>query len=241
MANVVSSLIQSSLGAAQSAPTRVPGSLIEAGLSARATPSSSNKGVSATVELSPQAQKIVAELQARDREVRAHEAAHVAAGGGLASAANFTYTIGPDGRRYAVAGDVQIDTSTTGSPQEDIARAAAIRRAALAPAQPSGQDRAVAMEAARMEIEARAALAAEREAKAEEVNGAGRSEATAEGQAATQADPAVEGPSPNGENVTPTAVEANQAASSIAAQNNSLIQAYSTASASGGSLVNVTA
>lgn len=121
---------------------------------------------SSTVELSPQAQKIVAELAARDREVRAHEAAHIAAGGGLAGGASYSYQTGPDGRRYAVGGEVSIDTSSTGNPEEDIVRAAAIRRAALAPAEPSGQDRSVAASATQMEIEARAALAAQRSEEA---------------------------------------------------------------------------
>lgn len=117
----------------------------------------------ATGGLSPQARQKVAELQRRDREVRAHELAHVAAGAGLiARGANFTYVTGPDGQRYAVAGDVRIDTSPGRTPEETLRRAEQVRAAALAPADPSPQDYAVAAEAARMAAEARQAMAAER-------------------------------------------------------------------------------
>lgn len=145
---------------------------------------------SSTVELSPQAQKIVAELAARDREVRAHEAAHIAAGGGLAGGASYSYQTGPDGRRYAVGGEVSIDTSSTGNPEEDIVRAAAIRRAALAPAEPSGQDRSVAASATQMEIEARAALAAQSSEEASRSTAGGQDSAAASSSGVSPAAPA---------------------------------------------------
>ncbi|MFK7955733.1 MAG: putative metalloprotease CJM1_0395 family protein [Lysobacterales bacterium] len=105
----------------------------------------------------------VRELAATDRRVRAHEAAHLAAAGGLArGGASFSYQRGPDNRLYAVAGEVQIDASkVSGDPQATLRKAQQIQRAALAPADPSAQDRAVAAAAQRMAIEARAALSAE--------------------------------------------------------------------------------
>jgi hypothetical protein len=48
---------------------------------------------------------LVHELGARDREVRAHEAAHAAAGGALAGVPHYDYVTGPDGRRYAAGGE----------------------------------------------------------------------------------------------------------------------------------------
>lgn len=48
------------------------------------------------VELTMQQVQQVRELQSIDRNVKAHEAAHQAAGGGLAGAASFSYTRGPD-------------------------------------------------------------------------------------------------------------------------------------------------
>jgi len=101
------------------------------------------------------------QLKARDREVRAHEQAHLAAAGGLVRGGMaFSYQRGPDGRLYAIGGEVNIDTSmVAGDPQATLLKAQQIQRAALAPAQPSGQDRAVAAQAAQMAIEARLELA----------------------------------------------------------------------------------
>lgn len=111
--------------------------------------------------LSPEQLKEVEKLKARDREVRAHEMAHLAAAGGLAtSGASFSYQRGPDGVSYAVGGEVKIDTSSGSNPEETLRKAQIIRAAALAPAEPSGQDRAVAAKASQMEAQARAEQAA---------------------------------------------------------------------------------
>lgn len=111
-------------------------------------------------DLSEEETKEVEKLKARDREVRAHEMAHLAAAGGLAnSGASFTYERGPDGVSYAIGGEVKIDTSKGSSPEDTMRRAQIIRAAALAPAEPSGQDRAVAAKAAQMEADARSELA----------------------------------------------------------------------------------
>lgn len=99
-------------------------------------------------------------LQQRDRQVRAHEQAHIAASGGLANGgATFSYQLGSDGRQYAIGGEVSIDVSPGKTPQETINKAQQIRAAALAPAEPSPQDRAVAAQSVAMEAQARAELA----------------------------------------------------------------------------------
>jgi SprA-related family len=93
--------------------------------------------------------KEVQKLKQRDREVRAHEAAHKAAGGSIAGAPSFETTTGPDGRSYAVAGEVSIDTSPIpNNPEATIRKLEIVKRAALAPSQPSAQDRQVAADAA---------------------------------------------------------------------------------------------
>lgn len=113
--------------------------------------SGGRNGIGGTAALSADEQKVVDKLKARDREVRQHEQAHLSAAGGLAvSAASFEFERGPDGKNYAVGGEVSIDTSPGRTPDETIAKAQRIRAAALAPAEPSGQDRAVAAEAAQM-------------------------------------------------------------------------------------------
>jgi hypothetical protein len=111
-------------------------------------------------ELSDEDLRRLDRMKADDRAVRAHEAAHMAAGGSLiTSGASFKYETGPDGQRYAVAGDVGIDTSKGRTPEDTLARAQQVRAAALAPADPSGQDRAVAAAAGQMATEARAEIA----------------------------------------------------------------------------------
>jgi len=128
-----------------------------------------------TVELSPAAraaqraeqlgreeQERVAELKQRDAEVRRHEAAHQAAAGAHAhGGAQFEYETGPDGRQYATAGEVHIDTSPIeDDPAATIRKMETVRAAALAPADPSAQDMRVAAEAEAAMQRARAEQAA---------------------------------------------------------------------------------
>ena len=119
---------------------------------------------SGTRELSDEEQAEVRELKQRDQEVRRHEQAHKGAAGSHATGGpSFEYTTGPDGKRYAVGGEVNIDTSEVpGDPQATIAKMQQIRSAAQAPANPSSQDRAVANQAAATERAARAELAEQR-------------------------------------------------------------------------------
>lgn len=124
--------------------------------------SSSTKPSSAkrdSVQLSEEAREI-AKLALRDREVRAHEAAHAATGGQFAGAPSLSYKKGPDGRSYATGGEVSIDTSVvSGDPQATLQKAQIIRAAALAPNQPSAQDMRIAAKASVMASRARADLA----------------------------------------------------------------------------------
>lgn len=120
-------------------------------------------------ELTPDERQVVSELQLRDREVRAHEAAHKAAGGAAVGGASYTYQQGPDGRQYAIGGEVPVDLSTGGSPEAVIAKMEQVRAAALAPGEPSSQDQAVAAAADAIAAQARRELQAtdEKESKTE--------------------------------------------------------------------------
>jgi hypothetical protein len=121
------------------------------------------------------------ELKKADAAVRAHEQAHLAAAGGLAKGgASFVYQKGPDGREYAVGGEVQIDTSRGATPEETIARMTRVRAAALAPANPSSQDRKVARSASAAMSEARLELHVA--ARGTEVQQDGGAEEAASGQ-----------------------------------------------------------
>lgn len=121
------------------------------GLINRITPNTRDHALAEKVTQAEQLREIQS-LKDRDREVKIHEQAHLNAAGGIAiSDPHFSYTTGPDGQRYAVGGDVSIDASAVpGDPQATLRKAEAIRRAALAPAQPSSQDYSVASEAAAM-------------------------------------------------------------------------------------------
>lgn len=103
-------------------------------------------------ELSPEQRRQLAELARVDREVRAHEAAHLRVGAGIVtSGANFSYVYGPDGKSYAVAGEVGIDTSPEEEPEANIDKGQRIQIVALAPAEPSPQDYRIAAVGERIE------------------------------------------------------------------------------------------
>lgn len=106
--------------------------------------------------LSTEDLRLIQKLTQRNREVRAHEAAHLSAAGGYArGGASFTYQRGPNGVSYAIGGEVSLDTSSPSDPKQALDKANTIRAAALAPAQPSTQDRLVAGQAAQTATQAR--------------------------------------------------------------------------------------
>ncbi|MDR6984817.1 protein required for attachment to host cells [Rheinheimera pacifica] len=106
-----------------------------------------------------QEQQEIQELKARDQEVKTHEQAHAAVGGRYAGAPSYSYELGPDGKQYAVGGEVQIDISPIpGDPQATVQKMQQVRAAALAPAEPSAADRRIAAEAAQRQIQAQAEL-----------------------------------------------------------------------------------
>ncbi len=126
----------------------------------RAASPAARAASSAEQGFTPDELKQLTELKARDREVRAHELAHQAVGGQYAGAISYTFQRGPDGAQYAVGGEVSIDVSPVpGDPQATVEKMRVVRAAALAPAEPSGQDRAVAAEAMQIMLKAQSELA----------------------------------------------------------------------------------
>jgi len=119
-------------------------------------------------KLSEDEKRMVRDLQSRDSEVKAHEAAHQAAGGGMTGAASYTYQQGPDGKMYAIGGEVSISTKNSSRPEEAIANARQVAAAAMAPANPSPQDYSVASSARVMEMKAQQQLSRQ---KLEELQG----------------------------------------------------------------------
>ena len=116
--------------------------------------------------LTDEERREVEELKKRDAEVKRHEQAHFRAGGQYASPPKYEYTTGPDGQRYAVGGSVEIDTSAVpGDPEATLQKARIIKRAALAPEEPSAQDRRVAREADNMATDAQREMVEEQKVK----------------------------------------------------------------------------
>ena len=123
-------------------------------------------------ELTEEEQAEVEDMKDRDAEVRTHENAHKSAGGQYAAAPSYTYETGPDGKRYITDGEVSIDIGEESDPQDTITKMQVVKRAALAPAQPSAQDRQVYAEASQKEAQARQEL---NEQKQEEAQGGSES------------------------------------------------------------------
>ena len=179
---VTSSSIQSSVASATAAQQAAPLALVSTASADASAAASAAKADAASTKpaatssqdsttkvsdaakdkLTNEQQAELRQLQAIDRKVRQHEQAHLAAGGGvITSGPTYSYQKGPDGNQYAVGGEVGIDTSPGRTPQDTISRAQRVIAAALAPADPSGQDRAVAAQAQQMEAAARAELSSQ--------------------------------------------------------------------------------
>lgn len=104
---------------------------------------------------------VIQELKARDQEVRTHEQAHASVGGVHTGSPTYEFEIGPDGNKYAVAGEVSADLSpVAGDPQATITKIEQVHAAALAPAEPSSQDVKVAAQASQLIAQAQVELSA---------------------------------------------------------------------------------
>ena len=109
-----------------------------------------------------QQEKVINELERRDKEVRSHELAHASVGGSFTGAPNYSFETGPDGKKYAVGGEVSVDLSTiAGNPAATIAKMQKVHSAALAPANPSAQDTKVAASAIKIILQAQSELQAQ--------------------------------------------------------------------------------
>jgi hypothetical protein len=104
-------------------------------------------------------EKQINDLKQRDQEVRSHELAHAAVGGATTGAPSYSFQVGPDGKKYAVNGEVSVDLArVSGNPRATIAKMQKVHAAALAPVNPSTQDNRVAASAAKIIIQAQSEL-----------------------------------------------------------------------------------
>lgn len=144
---------------------------------ARGAASQETESVSATAGLSEKAvtavtagdgtgltaedREIIEDLRARDRAVRDHEEAHAQVGQQHAGAPSYTFQTGPDGRNYAIGGQVAIDVApVAGDPEATMQKMEIVKAAALAPIDPSAADQAIAAHADAIRAQAAADLAA---------------------------------------------------------------------------------
>lgn len=119
-----------------------------------------NEGDTEKVQKDVETQTQIAKLKLIETEVIAHEAAHMAVGGQFAGGASYSYTQGPDGKRYITGGEVSIGIPASDDPEETIRMAEQVKAAALAPASPSSQDLSVAAAAAGVATAARGEITA---------------------------------------------------------------------------------
>lgn len=129
---------------------------------------SSNWDTKDTYEPSKEDQ-ILKKLKEIDRKVKQHEMQHQAAAGELYRGVSYTYQTGPDGNKYAVAGEVKIDIQEVkDDPEATIIKMQKVKKAALAPSEPSQQDYAVARQAESIEQKAKKELQQQQSEKLKE-------------------------------------------------------------------------
>ncbi|WP_317931169.1 putative metalloprotease CJM1_0395 family protein [Halioxenophilus sp. WMMB6] len=125
--------------------------------------------------LSEQELATLQKLKLVDQSVRDHEQAHQSVAGQFAGSANFDFDTGPDGNRYAVAGEVPIRLPVgDGDPQQRLRQADQVIRAALAPVDPSSQDRSIAARAVQIKNDAKSDLREEQRGASSAAEGAGQ-------------------------------------------------------------------
>ncbi len=120
--------------------------------------------------LTEQEQQKLQKLKLRDSEVKAHEQAHLSTAGQYAAGgASFSFETGPDGVKYAVGGEVPIDMGKEDTPEATILKMQTVKRAALAPANPSSADRMIAAQADQKAAQARQKIMSEQNSNAQDL------------------------------------------------------------------------
>ena len=143
-------------GVALSRRQRAEGDSIAANAATDEGNGGKQQGESGLLDLTTAEQRVVDQLQQRDREVKTHELAHLASASQYARGGpTYSYQTGPDGRRYAVGGEVAIDLGKEQTPEQTAEKMRLVKRAAMAPAEPSTTDRRIAATATAIEMEAR--------------------------------------------------------------------------------------
>jgi len=120
------------------------------------------KTAGTTTQQSTDVQQQISQMVQTQNHVISHEQAHMSAGGELAGSPSYTYTSGPDGKRYITGGEVSISTPSVKEPEDKIRMMERVRSAAMAPSDPSPQDIRVAADASMKESQAQSELSRKR-------------------------------------------------------------------------------
>lgn len=104
-------------------------------------------------QLDPELHQQIQQYVSAENKVKAHEQAHKAVGGQYAGGISYDYKQGPDGKQYVVGGEVPIQAPEGKDPEDSIRIMEQVRRAALAPTDPSPQDLKVAASATKKIME----------------------------------------------------------------------------------------
>jgi hypothetical protein len=106
------------------------------------------------VRIASQIQK----LKMWEDHVIAHERMHMIAGGGSVGAPSYSYTVGPDGKRYITGGEVTLYVPNAATLEGSEVALEKLKRAATAPSDPSPQDLRAAAMASSIQNAIRAAI-----------------------------------------------------------------------------------
>lgn len=128
-------------------------------------------------EEDPDVRREIQDLTVIEDKVIAHEQAHMSVGGEFAGGASYSYTVGPDGKRYISGGEVGISIPSVDDPEQMLRMLERVRQAAMAPADPSSQDLRVASSATSRMAKVNSEIAAK---KADETYGTKEFEGTEE-------------------------------------------------------------
>lgn len=115
-------------------------------------------------------QRTTERLSTSDRRLQADRSATFLAGGSIATAPDFVYKRGPDGRRFAVDGHVAISIGEGQNPAETIARARRIRSAAVFSTGDTNRDITLANHAQQLAVQAHREITAIRAQESAELD-----------------------------------------------------------------------
>lgn len=97
-------------------------------------------------------------LRMWEEHVKQHEQTHLAVGGKFAGVPSYTYTVGPDGRKYIQSGEVTMSVPSSGNLNDLVSTLERVKNAAMAPSDPSPADLKAAAAASSKQLAVKTAI-----------------------------------------------------------------------------------